>query len=134
MGCAFGAESRAFALHLHKLSVFASVGAESRAFALDLRKKSLSKLATFFLRSGRRESNPIILLPKQAYYRYTTPRSEEHRESELSWCPNDRGGRIPYAPIFRYYSANTTKIKTLTPVPGGHILWAICSDSRIIPK
>gem|GEM_PF-4134635 len=27
--------------------------------------------------SGRRESNSVILLPKQAYYRYTTPRPND---------------------------------------------------------
>ena len=39
-----------------------------------------------FLMSGRRESNPVYLLPKQAYYRYTTPRDIEcyHEQKKIA--------------------------------------------------
>lgn len=36
------------------------------------------------IESGCWESNPVYTHPKRAYYRYTTPRSEEDRESKFS--------------------------------------------------
>ena len=43
------------------------------ALRQNIRNRRFASISLFL--SGRRESNSVILLPKQAYYRYTTPRS-----------------------------------------------------------
>lgn len=48
--------------------------------------------------SGRRESNSVYLLPKQAYYRYTTPRvEEEYHKSACEYSLRNDGAQASFA-------------------------------------
>ena len=48
-------------------------------FGLRLPVESFTFSLLHYVQSGCRESNPVYLLPKQTYYRYTTPRRYSHR-------------------------------------------------------